>query len=176
LGSTSPVPELVAKIERSVVLIEVPGIGLGSGFVIDRNGTVATNYHVIEGAKRINIVFNDKTKTKATGYRIFSKGMDIALLVAADVPDHASPLPLAADKPKKGETVYALGAPRGFDGSVSDGLVSGNRLGTELQKHLMFINGVDVYTQELEFHLDTEWIQTTCPISGGNSGGPLVNA
>jgi S1-C subfamily serine protease len=70
---------------------------------------------------------------------------------------------LATDLPKKGETTIAFGAPLGLSFTASDGIVSAVRRHEELEE---VTNGLD---------LNVTWIQTTSPISPGNSGGPLVN-
>src|SRR5262249_31669435 len=69
----------------------------------------------------------------------------------------------------------ACGAPKAMRGSVTDGIVSAVRSGDEVRELLKRTAGSDVYTERLGYDLDAEWIQTSAPISGGNSGGPLVN-
>ena len=172
-GSTR---EVVQAVEPSVVVVEVPGVGLGSGFVIDDQGTIATNYHVIEGAKAATITFlTDKATFPVKGFAAVLPGKDLAILKIEPAGRLLKPLPMAPAAPEKGESVLAFGAPKGFGGSVSDGIVSSVRNGTELRDLLQQSTRADVYTKYLGYDLDAIWIQTTAPISGGNSGGPLVN-
>lgn len=172
-GSTR---EIVQVVEPSVVVVEVPGVGLGSGFVIDSQGTIATNYHVIEGAKNATITFlTDKATFPVKGFVAIAPGKDLAILKIEPGNRIIKPLAMAPAPPEKGESVLAFGAPKGFGGSVSDGIVSSVRSGTELQDLLRQGSATDVYTRYLGYELDAVWIQTTAPISGGNSGGPLVN-
>jgi S1-C subfamily serine protease len=172
-GSTR---EIVQAVEPSVVVVEVPGVGLGSGFVIDGQGTIATNYHVIEGAKNATITFlTDKATFPVKGFVAVVPGKDLAILKIEPGNRLIKPLPMAPTPPDKGESVLAFGAPKGFGGSVSDGIVSSVRNGSELQELLMQGARADIYTKYLGYDLDAVWIQTTAPISGGNSGGPLVN-
>jgi len=167
---------VVQAVEPSVVVIEVPGVGLGSGFALDDRGTIATNYHVIEGAKTATVTFlTDKATFPVLGFLVIAPGKDLAILKIDPGSRIVSPLPLAAAPPEKGESVLAFGAPKGFGGSVSDGIVSSVRHGTELRDLFKQGTKVDIYTKVLGYDLDAVWIQTTAPISGGNSGGPLVN-
>lgn len=173
-GSTREVVQLV---EPSVVQVNVPGVGLGSGFVVDNQGTVATNFHVIEGAKEARIMFPaDGAEFPVQGFLAVVPGKDLAVLKFNPGNRTLKPLAMATLPPEKGESVLAFGAPKGFSGSVSDGIVSSVRNGTELQALLKQGSAVDVYTKYLGYELDAVWIQTTAPISGGNSGGPLVNS
>ncbi len=172
-GSTR---EVVQAIEPSVVVIEVPGVGLGSGFVVDDQGTIATNYHVIEGAKTAKATFLiDKTSFDIQGFLVVAPGKDLAILKINPGNYRLRPLPLSASRPEKGESVLAFGAPKGFGGSVSDGIISAVRTGNDIRELLMAGSKRDIYTEVLGYDRDAVWLQTTAPISGGNSGGPLVN-
>jgi S1-C subfamily serine protease len=128
-------------------------VGLGSGFVVGTKGLVATNFHVVEDAHRADVVFADKSKLAVTGVTALDQTADIAILkVAGRV--SAGPLELATlGLPRVGEKVYAIGNPRGYINSLSDGLVSGLRDSKGRTK-----------------------IQITAPISPGSSGGPVLNA
>lgn len=173
-GGQATTTELVEKIEPSVVIVDT-GDGLGSGFVYDEQGTVITNYHVIEGAKKAEIKFADKTSAPVTGFLAISPGKDLAILRFNPSGRKLKPLTVAASRPSKGESVLAFGAPRGLGSTVSDGIVSSVRQGTELRDTFKQMTKVDIYVEHLHYDLDAIWIQTTAPISGGNSGGPLVN-
>ena len=159
--------EIVAAVDPVVVTI-LTETGQGSGFLIDDQGTIVTNYHVIEGDKQVEVVFTDNKKKKsypAKGFVALSVGKDLALVRAELPADRVKPLKLAGQVPKKGEQVLAFGAPIGLPNTVTDGIVSAIRDGRELRE----LPGE--YTKDL----DAVWIQTSTPISSGNSGGPLVN-
>ena len=166
--------DLVEQIEPSVVIIDI-GTGLGSGFVYDTQGTIVTNYHVIEGAKKAQVKFADKSSAEVTGFLAIAPGKDLALLQINAAGHALKPLRVAPVRPHKGESVLAFGAPRGLGSTVSDGIVSSLRQGTELRDVFKQMTGVDIYTEHQRYDLDAWWVQTTAPISGGNSGGPLVN-
>jgi S1-C subfamily serine protease len=165
-------PALVARIDRSVVVIETDS-GIGSGFIVGANGVIATNYHVIEGVKKATARFADKTSKPVIGFLAISPGKDLALVQVGGA-DQTPALSLTDKSPAKGETVYVFGTPQGLAGSVAQGIVSAVRGGKEVSEALLPIAGHDV-SKALHFDLDATWIQTTAPISAGNSGGPLVN-
>ncbi|HUG94068.1 MAG TPA: trypsin-like peptidase domain-containing protein [Planctomycetaceae bacterium] len=156
--------DLIESIEPSVVRIDVQdeeGSGNGSGFVVDQDGIVATNYHVIAGVTRATVVFSDGGQAQVIGHVLLDAGRDIALLKINYPAEKLKPLKLSASLPRKGESVVAFGAPLGLSFSASEGIVSGIRTQEELAGFNKQAEG--------------EWIQTTTPISPGNSGGPLVN-
>lgn len=127
---------------------------LGSGFIIDRNGHILTNNHVIEGAEEIVVRLSDRREVVAELVGA-DKRSDIALLKvdASDLPT----VKLGRSKELKvGEWVMAIGSPFGFDHSVSAGVVSA------LGRNLPSENYVP-------------FIQTDVAINPGNSGGPLFN-
>ena len=158
--------ELFEKAERSVVRISVQskfGGSTGSGYVVDRNGTIVTNYHVVEGAVRAKVVFKNGNEADVLGHSYLNHRRDIAVIrIDPNTPD-LEPIPIASALPKKGESVYAFGAPLGLDFTASEGIVSAIRQTEDLEKMI-----------GLSDHQGT-WVQTTAPISPGNSGGPLVN-
>jgi hypothetical protein len=168
--------ETVARVEQCVVTITLDNKTEGSGFVVDAKGLIVTNYHVIEGAKSATITFPDKKKYRADGFLAISPTKDLALLRFQPRDKGLKTLPLAHAAPSKGERVFAFGAPMGLSGSVSDGIVAALRPGPDVRDTLQKIAKRDVYTDSLGYDLDAEWIQSTAPISPGNSGGPLVNA
>ena len=133
-----------------------PVEGSGSGFIIDGEGFVLTNYHVVEGADRVTVTMGDGRAYLATIVGI-DPAIDVALLkVQAPVK-----LPVAAlgnsDTLKVGEWVCAIGNPMGYVHSVTVGVVS-------------FL-GRKLFDQSLD-----AFIQTDAAISFGNSGGPLINS
>ena len=134
---------------------DVPHQGSGSGFVIDRNGYILTNYHVIEDADRIAVTLADGRLLRGE-----LVGADPAIDVALLHVSGAGPLaeaPLGnSDELRVGEWVCAIGNPLGYVHSVTVGVVS-------------FI-GRKLFDASLD-----DYIQTDAAINLGNSGGPLIN-
>jgi serine protease Do len=140
----------------------------GSGFVIDPDGYIMTNAHVVSGARRVQIVLpaGDADGTLATALtgkstivpaRIvgITTELDLALLKVDDMKLPA--LPLATyTQVRQGETVFAFGSPIGLRNSLTHGLVSAVARQVDPDSPLIYI-------------------QTDAPINPGNSGGPLVN-
>ncbi len=131
---------------------------LGSGVVVDENGYILTNYHVIEQASRISVGLDNETMYDA----VLLAGdpvNDLALLkINADKPLHA--IDFAADDDLfLGETVIALGNPFGFSQTVTAGVLSG-------------INREARYRDRVVYR---DILQTDAAVNYGSSGGPLVN-
>ncbi len=152
-------PDLVRQIKPSVVSVltyDAKGQPLisGTGFFV-RPGEVVTNYHVIHGARRVEIhTLEGKGRTYAVdgALKIDEEG-DLALL-KVDLPaERSRPLTLSASLPEDGEKVFVIGNPLRLEGSVSDGIVSAVREVPSVGKI----------------------IQITAPVSHGNSGSPLIN-
>ena len=135
---------------------ELPHQGSGSGFIIDRDGFILTNFHVIEDADRITVTLADGRVLKAE-----IVGTDPAIDVALIRVSGNGPLPVAplgnSDDLRVGEWVCAIGNPLGYVHSVTVGVVS-------------FI-GRKLFDASLD-----DYIQTDAAINFGNSGGPLINA
>ena len=135
---------------------EVPRRGAGSGFIIDADGSILTNHHVIDGAERINVKLSDGRSLRA---RVIGADpdTDIALLKV----DGQSGLPVAplgdSSTLRTGEWVCAIGNPLGYEHTVTVGVIS--YLGRKI-----FDPSLDNY------------IQTDAAINFGNSGGPLINS
>lgn len=128
---------------------------LGSGFVIDPDGIIVTNNHVIEGAFDLSVTFQDGTVANATVIGTTKIG-DIAIL-KVHVGRKLSALTFGdSTKLRVGQPVIAIGNPLGFGGSVSTGIVSA------LNRDIM-ISPFD------------DFIQTDAALNHGNSGGPLFN-
>jgi len=133
---------------------------LGSGFVIDKAGHIVTNYHVVEGAKTVDVSFsnNESMKAKVVGA---DPSTDIAVL---QVDAHAralTPLTLGnSDAVRVGDSVVAIGNPLGLDRTVTAGIVSA------LQRVIQSPNSYSI----------DHVIQTDAALNRGNSGGPLLNA
>lgn len=152
--------EMEAPASAMVAAAEAPPPGqiktvVGSGFVIDPSGTIATNWHVVAGASEIIVNFSDGSSSPGTLLSA-SRLSDIALLKVAV----GHPLPAArwgdSDKVQVGDPVVAIGNPLGLGMSVSSGIVSA------LNRNIM------------ETPYDN-FIQTDAAINHGNSGGPLFN-
>jgi len=136
------------------------GVNTGSGFVIDRNGTILTNAHVINGAVKITVAFaNNQTVTA----KVIGKDPDDDLALLKVNPDGLTlvPLPLGdSSTVEVGDPTFAIGNPFGLPRSLTTGVVSA------LQRSIQAPNN---------FGIDNV-IQTDAPLNPGNSGGPLINA
>ena len=136
--------------------LDVPRQGAGSGFIVDREGYILTNHHVVEGADRITVTLSDGRAFRGTVV-----GSDPAIDVALVRIPKAPNLPEAplgnSDELRAGEWVCAIGNPLGYVHSVTVGVVS-------------FI-GRKIFDQSLD-----DYIQTDAAINFGNSGGPLINS
>jgi serine protease Do len=136
--------------------LDIPRQGAGSGFIIDRDGYILTNHHVIDAAERITVTLADGRTFRAEVVGT-DPAIDVALLKIAgshDLPE----APLGnSDELRVGEWVCAIGNPLGYVHSVTVGVVS-------------FI-GRKLFDPSLD-----DYIQTDAAINFGNSGGPLINA
>ena len=182
---------LVKRVSPAVVEVQVTGFGstdeddedndndskssigrqrsLGSGVIVDPDGYIITNYHVVKGAERVRVILTPETtgsqptsslksRGKVLPARIvgFSKLIDLAVLKI-----EAKNLPTLQigryEKIQKGQLVLAFGTPEGLENSVSMGLVSSVLRQTDPDDTMVYI-------------------QTDAAINPGNSGGPLVDA
>jgi S1-C subfamily serine protease len=169
--------DLVERIEPAVVRIDVRQSGgntLGSGFVADKRGWVVTNFHVLRGAREAVVRFRDDTRADVEGVLAADIAADLAVVQITDPCEQLTVAPLAADLPRKGDEVVAFGAPQGFSFSASEGIISAIRTGREIREILVPVAGIHRHGQP-GYDAEAQWIQTTAPISRGNSGGPLVN-
>jgi S1-C subfamily serine protease len=136
------------------------GQALGSGFVLDTDGHIVTNFHVIDGATSIEVRFSNDDTLKATLVGS-DPSTDLALLKVDAAPDALTPLALAdSTLVEVGDSVVAIGNPFGLERTVTSGIVSA------LQRAVQAPNGYSI----------DHVIQTDAPINHGNSGGPLLNA
>ena len=175
--------QLARKVCPAVVQIEVTGVGpaedddrkeaalfvrqhaIGAGVIVDADGYIMTNAHVIEGAQRIRVVLT--TSTLSDGYGVgktevldakvigLEKLADLALLKveASDLPT----LHFRLDRsPQPGELVFAIGSPEGLQSSVTMGVISSAWRQPDPDNPMVYL-------------------QTDAPINPGNSGGPLVD-
>jgi S1-C subfamily serine protease len=135
----------------------VPQQGQGSGFILDKQGHILTNNHVIDNAQRVEVTLSDKHKYKATVVGV-DKGHDLALLLI-NAPN-LQPATLAESQSLTvGQRVYAIGNPFGLSGTMTRGIISAIRS----------IRGPNNNPIE-------DAIQTDAAVNPGNSGGPLLNS
>jgi len=177
---------LTRKVWPSVVQVQVTSYGpreeargetsmtvgrqrsIGSGFVIDPDGYIITNAHVVSGAQRVQVVLPadnaDGTLATALSGRTYLVGarivglateLDLALLKVDGIKLPALPLATYSQL-RQGETVFAFGSPIGLRNSLTHGLVSAVARQVDPDSPLIYV-------------------QTDAPINPGNSGGPLVN-
>lgn len=154
--------DLYARVTPSVVNISVAqrfSSGTGTGFVIDSEGHIVTNNHVIENADYIEVTFVDGTIAEAT---LVGTDPDSDLAVIKIDPSGMNLKPLSfadSDNVFVGQQVFAIGSPFGQDFTLTSGIVSA--LKRSLRNDNSFSN--------------PELIQTDAAINPGNSGGPLLN-
>jgi hypothetical protein len=99
---------------------------------------------------------------------------DLAALVIPRCKSSHAPLCLADNLPEKGERVVAFGTPEGLSFSATEGIVSATRTASEVGRSFLASHGVDLVAA-VGYDPNSSWIQSSAPISHGNSGGPLVN-
>jgi S1-C subfamily serine protease len=167
-GSATGAPSVQAVVARSspaVVKITVGEDGreadgrLGSGFVIDDDGLLLSNSHVVEDADTVTATFEDGTETEA---RVLGRdeSTDLAVLRVEDLPDGVEPLPLGSSLPLVvGDPVIAIGNPFGLERTATTGIVSA------LKRIIRAPNDFEIQNV----------IQTDAAINQGNSGGPLLD-
>lgn len=134
--------------------------GAGSGAVLDREGHIITNYHVIDGAQKISVTLasNDVYPAELVGG---DKEHDIAVLKIQAPADVLYPINLgSSDELRVGQRVYAVGNPFGWDGTMTTGIVS------SLNRNL---------PSRVEGRQMQSLIQTDAAMNPGNSGGPLLD-
>ncbi|HSM87120.1 MAG TPA: trypsin-like peptidase domain-containing protein, partial [Candidatus Limnocylindrales bacterium] len=134
----------------------VPQKGMGSGFVIDREGHILTNYHVIENARQLEVTTSDKKKYKAQIVGV-DPPHDLAVI---QIPTRDVPAAEIGDSKSLvvGQKVFAIGNPFGLSGTMTRGIISSIRS----------VRGQHGFIDEA--------IQTDAAINPGNSGGPLLNS
>ena len=161
--STSTVNIASVKMVQDQLFRIFPVEGVGSGVIIDQNGYILTNNHVIDDAKRLKVTLTDGQMLNG---KVVGKDeiTDLAVVKAEGIStDESDVLPYAhlgnSDDLKIGQVVIAIGNPFGLTGgpTVTAGIIS------SLNRNIQFENGM------------LELIQTDAAINPGNSGGPLVN-
>lgn len=158
-----PVAHVAKKVWPTVVMVINKAMeagsektrGVGSGVVIDRNGDVVTNYHVVQGAQHVEVVLANGRTYPA---RVIGVDPPTDLAVLRIRATHLTPIEFAnSHQIQPGDLVVAVGNSLGLAHTVTAGVISGI-------DRIMFRDG-------WEYHL----IQTDAAINPGNSGGPLVN-
>jgi len=161
VSAARDVSSLVQQIGEAVVQVKTPG-GLGSGFFLNEDGYLITNFHVIEGETEISVeVYQQKNNQldretyKQVKIIAINKFHDLALLHIEDKgAPKFKPVTLgSADALNVGDGVFAIGSPLGLERTVTQGILS-------------------TKTRQLEGEL---YLQTSTQINPGNSGGPLFN-
>jgi S1-C subfamily serine protease len=163
-GSLSP---LYDRLNPGVVFVGVVverqgqrGQGSGSGFILDNEGHIVTNNHVIADATKVTVVFYDGNESKAEIVGA-DDDSDLAVIRVDTLADGAHPLPLGdSDQVLPGEWVVAIGSPFGLGSSMTAGIVSA--VGRTIP------SGVTSFSIP-------QAIQTDAAVNPGNSGGPLLN-
>ena len=152
------IPSLAREALRCVVTIETKDavgkpLSLGSGFLVSNDGRVVTNYHVMQSAASGTVRFADGASYSIEGLLASNSDKDLVLLKIKTTSNEFRFLSLGdSDRVEVGEQVVAVGSPLGLEETVSPGFISGVREA----------NGLRL-------------LQTTAPISPGNSGGALIN-
>lgn len=164
--------DVYKKVAPAVVIVSTKSIqtyngwfsqeteGIGSGFIINEDGYILTNYHVIEGAKEVTVTLSDKTEVKATVVN-YDQEQDVAMIKLNEDIKVPGVVELGdSDVLQPGEEVLALGTPLSKDLSytLTNGIVSA------LNRNVETDSGVSL-----------NLIQTNTAINPGNSGGPLIN-
>ena len=167
VSAAALLPDVVDDVRRSVVRVDVNigtgrggDEGVGSGVIVDSQGHVLTNYHVIEGADEVSVELWDGTAALARVVGI-DQANDLAVLRVAVQPQRLVPARFGdSDLLRLGQPVFAIGNPFALDFAVTSGIVSG--LGRERQG----LSGRPIRGA----------IQIDAAVNPGNSGGPLFNA
>src|SRR6185295_3187948 len=139
------------------------GIATGSGFVIDHEGHVLTNAHVVDGADQIQVTLGNTDNSEPVSAKVVGKdpSTDVALLQVDAPSDELHPVSFGdSSQLQVGDSVVAIGNPFGLDRTVTTGIVSA------LQREIKAPNGFTI----------NNVIQTDAAINPGNSGGPLLDA
>ncbi len=137
------------------------GTATGSGFVVDKDGTIITNAHVVEGASKVTVSFEEGGEAIDADVKGIDPDSDIAVLKINPEGRDLTVLPLGdSSKAQVGDPVVAIGNPFGLQRTVTTGIVSA------LQRQVDAPSGFPI----------SDVIQTDASINPGNSGGPLLNA
>lgn len=151
-SSTARAPEEIVEQYGNAVVLVATDVAFGSGFIIHSDGIVMTNYHVVEDASKVAVTLTSGENYLVTSVIDYDRGKDIILL---KIEGEGFPtVPIGnSDKIKTAEEIIVIGNPEGLNNSVSKGIIS------SIDREFEGIN----------------YIQVDAPISGGSSGGPIVN-
>ena len=147
-------------VAAGLFLIEVPSEGAGSGIVLDREGHLLTNFHVVENAREIDVLFFDGSSHPATVVG-FDPATDVAVLKVDAPADRLHPVVFGSSADLRvGQRVFAIGNPFGLERTLTTGIIS------SLNRSLPTRSGRTIKSI----------IQTDAAINPGNSGGPLLDS
>jgi putative serine protease PepD len=161
--TTSAISAVYRRVKNGVVEVQTSAAGqgaaTGSGFVIDEQGHIVTNQHVVEGAEAVTVRFSDGSEVEATVVGT-DPSTDIAVLDVDRPSSELTPLSFAADGSLEvGDAVIAVGSPFGLEGTLTSGVISA--LGREIRSP----NGFTIENV----------VQTDAALNQGNSGGPVLD-
>ncbi|HUQ72964.1 MAG TPA: trypsin-like peptidase domain-containing protein, partial [Planctomycetaceae bacterium] len=165
--------EILNAVDDGVVYITAKDalrrdVGFGTGFVVDRSGLIATNYHVLEAAVTATVQLRNGDKLEIAGVRAWDADHDLAIIQLQTPPETLEAFTLTMPRELvQGEELIAIGHPSGFKYTVTTGIVSAVRKASELPEE---------YQEALGADDETLWVQTSAAISSGSSGGPLMTA
>ena len=149
-----------ATVARGLFLLEVPSDGAGSGIVLDRQGHLLTNFHVVEGAQEIEVVLFDGSSHSAALVGV-DPPTDVAVLRVEAPADLLFPAAFGSSADLRvGQRVFAIGNPFGLERTLTTGIIS------SLNRSLPTRSGRTIKSI----------IQTDAAINPGNSGGPLLDS
>ena len=153
------IADVVDRAMQSTVVIE-GGSAAGSGVILDRQGHIVTNYHVVEGQTTLKVILKDGSAAKATVVGSDSSS-DVAVLKADFAADKLSPATLGdSSVMRPGDPVFAIGDPFDEPFSVTSGIISATQRSTQSS-----FTGRSI----------RDMLQTDAAVNPGNSGGPLFN-
>ena len=127
---------------------------IGSGFAIDKDGLIVTNYHVVQDANSIQVIDLQGKEYPVTHVVAVDRHVDLAII---RVKGTLTPAKLNTKNYETGDTVYTLGSSSGYTGTFASGVIANASVRLD------------------DYNPGVTYVQTSAPISGGNSGGPLID-
>jgi putative serine protease PepD len=161
--TTTTISAVYKRVKDAVVEVQTSttaqGGATGSGFVIDEEGHIVTNQHVVDGAQSVTVRFSDGTEDEATVVGT-DPSTDIAVLDVDRPSSQLTPVSFASEGSLQvGDSVIAIGSPFGLEGTLTSGVISA--LGREIKSP----NGFTIENV----------VQTDAALNHGNSGGPVLD-